>query len=145
MTRPGSVQGTDPRHACPECGGHRLVGDPTGLRVDHAVRCSIRSAEDSRKVADLDAVGGPRRQRGHADPIRRPPTAAERTLLAAFGHPADEIAEVVVTRSSPLGGLVRRDFRLDDGTVLDLDAPTPEPEPSTTEPSTTQPSTEEST
>lgn len=66
---------------CPVCGGRQLLGHPAGrLAWRHENVCSLRDREDSRHVADLDALTN-----GRAI-ARRPATETERILLAVLGH-----------------------------------------------------------
>lgn len=64
--------------ACPSCAGPLLPRDPSGLRIVHTPFCELQSDEDSRHVADLDALAA-------AGSFDRPATAAEAVLLAALG------------------------------------------------------------
>lgn len=59
---------------CPECGGIRFGGDPSGLRYVHHPKCTIQAAEDATLHAD--------RERGN---VTRPITDAERALLVEAG------------------------------------------------------------
>jgi hypothetical protein len=63
---------------CPSCDGPQLLADPAGLRYQHAQDCALLPAEDSRHVADLDALAA-------AGSFDRPATAAEAVLLEALG------------------------------------------------------------
>ena len=68
---------------CPECGGARLIGDPSGLRIQHRLDCSIIAAEDATLAAD--------RQRGIE--FERPMTETERLLLITAGATVPTEAE----------------------------------------------------
>jgi hypothetical protein len=92
---------------CPTCAGARLEHDPTGLRVDHTNDCALRAAEDARHLADIEGA--------RAFRYSRTATAAERTLLAAWGHQLPEGAVTTVSALTP--GVLRRSW-----VGVDLDA-----------------------
>lgn len=93
---------TTPTPQCPDCQGEQFTDHPGGwLIFDHGNSCGIRAREDSRKLADDDAIrsGSPlptdraahgvylaaSRIRGVWLPFIRPATATEHELLAAVG------------------------------------------------------------
>lgn len=82
---------TTPVSTCPECSGRRL-DDVTGLRHDHAVTCSLRTAEDSRAEVDRRLLS-----ESALAPVTRPATPTEVLL----GVPA----EATVTVSAVTSGL----------------------------------------
>lgn len=85
--------------ACPECSGERMHPHYDPLTFDHNSDCPIRSAEDSRHMADRD--DGRRA-------FRRQATSAERALLAAFGQPVP--SDVKVRVEFLTAGMRRRRF-----------------------------------
>ncbi len=79
---------------CPACSGMQMVDHPAGwLAWDHANICTLRDAEDSRHVADVELLIRRRL-------VSRPATLTEETLLGALGH--------TIPTSSPLVTEVRR-------------------------------------
>jgi hypothetical protein len=95
---------------CPSCDGPQLLADPAGLRYQHAQDCALLPAEDSRHVADLDALAA-------AGPFDRPATAAEAVLLEALG--ADPVPTTTTVRRVT-ASIVHRSWRR-NGLTLDLD------------------------
>lgn len=85
-----------PLPACPSCAGRHMLPHYDPLTFDHANDCPIRSAEDSRHMADRDL--------GVA--FRRPATSAELALLAAFGQPVP--SDVTVHVQFLTSGMRRR-------------------------------------
>ena len=95
-----------PDQPCPSCAGPRLAHHPAGPVWRHAVQCVLLRAEDATRAADHERLTSQPRQIGGAHPFTRPTTAAERTLMAAAGHPVPDGASTVVTVLTT--GLVHR-------------------------------------
>ena len=95
--------------ACPECGGPRYDDHPAGpLVYRHEVNaCSLGAAQDSTQAADAERT---------ADPLSgaqsRPPTDAERTLLASLAMPVPALVEV--TRLTASSAVVHRNYEEED-------------------------------
>lgn len=99
---------TAPTPICPVCQGPQLTEHPGGiLEIRHHSQCPLLAAEDATRVADSERALGPIADyerppsttgpRAMPAPFTRPATAAERTLLAAFGYAVPTWPHVLLT------------------------------------------------
>ena len=95
---------------CPSCLRQRIEHHPSGLTFDHGLGCPLLAAEDATHAADVERAAGLRT-------FRRPPTQAERTLVAACGITLPTDVETLVEPITR--GILRRSWP-----GIDLDATT---------------------